>query len=222
MKQERGALRETRDSMLMQKAEMAWKSRKRCKRSAPGNHQSGNRVHINDQWLYYNPTDYDCLTHEFSHLLQEGWSVDYLENSDTIERFADYCRYIYAYNEGEYNDGQWELQTVWTESTREASVRFLVWLDYYYSTSKKDLIREWSLACSSQSYEPSQWEKAWKKLLKGTKLKGKSMEEVWKKYEASDFAVCSSVAEDGKSSELIRRYDVRRKIRSRKKSTQNG
>ena len=91
----------------------------------------GNQVHLHDGWLQSNPDDFDCLTHEFAHVIQNGWDDQYCEYSGYIERFADYCRYIYAFQAGRYNDDHWELQTISSESTRETSVRFLVWLDYF-------------------------------------------------------------------------------------------
>ena len=33
---------------------------------------SGDFVHLHDQWLYEWPDDYDCLTHEFAHVIQNG------------------------------------------------------------------------------------------------------------------------------------------------------
>jgi hypothetical protein len=74
---------------------------------------SGGTVHIHDNWLATHSTDYDCLTHEFGHVVQSGWSGGYVPSSgeDTymIERFADYCRYVYAYRDGQYNDKVWNL-----------------------------------------------------------------------------------------------------------------
>lgn len=65
----------------------------------------GNFVHLYDQWLYSNPDDYDCITHELAHLIQgSGWAPDYLEYSDYIEVFADCCRYEYAMREGIFNN----------------------------------------------------------------------------------------------------------------------
>ena len=55
-------------------------------------------------WLWNNPTDFDCLTHEFAHAIQYCWDDQFLEYSNYIERFADYCRFVYAYDDGTYND----------------------------------------------------------------------------------------------------------------------
>ena len=71
---------------------------------------SGSFVHIHDQWLASNPIDYDCLTHEFAHVIQNGWDGNYCEVSDYIEHFANVRRYIYAIGGGKYNDaGGWNL-----------------------------------------------------------------------------------------------------------------
>ena len=91
---------------------------------------SGRLVHLHDQWLYRFPEDYDCITHELAHVIQNGWDDTYLENSGYIERFADCCRYEYALDNGYYNDGEWTLQTIADDSSRGESVRFFVWLDY--------------------------------------------------------------------------------------------
>ena len=102
-----------------------------------------NKVHLHDMWLHDNPEDFDCYAHELAHLIQNGWSEDYLEYDSYIERFADYCRYIYAYDDGKYNDKGWTLQTVETEDSRELSVRFLVWLDYELSSSDRDFMYDY-------------------------------------------------------------------------------
>ena len=174
-----------------------------------------NFVHIHDTWLFYNPTDYDCLTHEFAHLLQNRWDGTKLEYDDYIERFADYCRFVYAYNDGKYNDEVWELQKVSTEPTRRESVRFLVWLDYYYSTPQKDMIVSYFKVCDGGRYKSKNWKAAWQKIFKGSALEGQSISAVWKKYKKSGFAKTSSVASGKEKSALIRKYNVRKKIKKR-------
>ena len=175
----------------------------------------GNFVHIHDTWLFYNPTDYDCLTHEFAHLLQGNWNDKRLEYDSYIERFADYCRFVYAYNDGKYNDSGWELQTIEVERTREESVRFLVWLDYYYSTEDKDIIVDYFKVCDSGKYKRKNWDKAWEKIFKGSRLQGQSIDKVWKKYKKSGFAKVSSVATGKGKSKLISKYNARKTIKNR-------
>jgi hypothetical protein len=175
----------------------------------------GNFVHIHDTWLFYNPTDYDCLTHEFAHLLQKNWNGKRLENDSYIERFADYCRYIYAYNNGKYNDVVWALQAVSDEPTRESSVRFLVWLDYNYSTQEKDLLVSYFDVCDSGKYRRKNWKAVWKEIFKGSKLEGQSINTVWKRYRKSGFARLSSVSEDGTKSELLQKYNIRNRIKKK-------
>lgn len=173
---------------------------------------SGNKVHIHDQWLKDHPKDFDCLTHEFAHVIQNGWNDKYCEYSGYIERFADYCRYLYAFNNGEYNDTTWELQTVKSENTRETSVRFLVWLDYTYSTEGNDLLLKFFTACRSKKYPTANWNDAWADIFEGSELEGKNIEIVWQMYSSSEFAALSSRAQFG-SSPLTRKYKIRERLK---------
>ena len=172
-----------------------------------------NKVHLHDMWLHDNPEDFDCYTHELAHLIQNGWSEDYLEYDSYIERFADYCRYIYAYDDGKYNDKGWTLQTVETENTRELSVRFLVWLDYELSSSDRDFMYDYFVLCSDCQFAKTDWPKAWKTLFAGTKFEAKPIDEVWNEYSTSDFATLSSNSEETGESDLLSKYDIRNKCR---------
>lgn len=173
-----------------------------------------NHIHLHDMWLYDNPEDYDCITHELAHIIQAGWDDAYLEYSDYIERFADCCRYEYAMNDGVYNDVNWELQSVSTESDRSSSVRFLVWLDYMYSDAHTDIMRNYFHVCRNMMYSYDQWDEAWREIFKGTELSGKNIDEVWEMYAGSDFAYCSSAGYYGGNSELLEKYPVRQKLKS--------
>ena len=175
----------------------------------------GNFVHLHDQWLERYPEDYDCITHELAHVIQNGWDSDYLEDSGYIERFADCSRYEYAIDNGYYNDGEWGLQTVADESTRSTSVRFLVWLDYNYTDENADILRNFLDVCRNRKIPSAQWESAWTEVFAGTKLAGKTIVEVWAMFTASDFANLSSYSDHGSGSELLARYPVREKIRQR-------
>ena len=168
-----------------------------------------NNVHIHDCWLKDNPTDFDCFTHELAHVIQSGWEKEYLEYSSYIERFADYCRYIYAFRNGFYNDEVWDLQTVEAEPDRESSVRFLVWLDYNLSTSGNDFIFNYFRICTEKKFGTSDWDKAWAELFANTKFEGMSIDKVWDLYASSDFAALSSHTDGSGSSELLRSYDIR-------------
>lgn len=170
----------------------------------------GDFIHIHDEWLYENPQDYDCLTHELAHVIQNDWDENYCEYSDYIERFADFCRYEYAYKNGYYNDRVWELQTVDQESDIASSNRFFVWLDYTYSTDSKDTMLKFFKVCFERKYESQDWDAAWKEIFSGTGLEGRKINEVWKEYSKSDFASLYAVS-DGKSSPLLEKYDIRKK-----------
>lgn len=169
----------------------------------------GNLVHLHDGWLCTHPDDFDCLTHEFAHVIQNGWDDLYLEYSDYIERFADCCRYLYAFENGRYNDGHWQLQTIGHEPTRKRSVRFLVWLDHFYSTKEKDLLLTYFDVCRNDRCPSGDWKRAWKKIVSRTDLDGKDIEEIWKMYENSEFATLSSLGRDTES-DLLTKYPLRK------------
>lgn len=174
---------------------------------------SGNKVHIHDMWLNSNPNDYDCLTHEFAHVIQNGWDGQTLEYSDYIERFADACRYLYAFQNGKYNDGGWELNTISGESTREKSVRFLVWLDYYYSTDEIDVLARYFDVCRNGNYPTSKWATAWAEILRGTKLEGRDIDSIFNEYANSEFAKISSKGVAGNSPLIRKHKDLRSRLK---------
>lgn len=179
-------------------------------------HASGDVVHIHDQWLEKNPQDFDCLTHEFAHIMQGGWDGNYCPaftkddgEKDTymIERFADYCRYLYAYKGGYYNDMIWTLHTVQGENTYYKSVRFWVWLDYTYSTNDIDIMLRLQQAVSKKTYGHDAWEptgEAWAEMFAGTGAEGKDLNTLWEEYAGSQFASAKSKPrEQGAKSALL-------------------
>lgn len=172
--------------------------------------QMNNLVHLHDGWLQQWPDDFDCITHELAHAIQNGWEGNRLEYDGYIERFADACRYIYAFENGIYNDPQWSLQTVSREKTREESTRFLVWFDYQYSTPECDLLLKYFTVCRSEKYPTHMWKDAWAEIFKGSALEGRDIEDVWNEYANSEFATLSTHGENG-SSPLLEKYDVRKK-----------
>ena len=175
----------------------------------------GNFVHIHDDWLHGNREDFDCLTHEFAHVIQNGWDGKYCEYSGYIERFADACRYLYAKENGKYNDPHWTLNTVEGESTRETSVRFVVWFDYFYSTADNDLLYKWFDTCRNGKYTADRWDEAWAHIFEGTELDGKSIDEIWNMYADSEFAQLSAKGYPArnKPSELLKKYtDLRERV----------
>jgi hypothetical protein len=54
----------------------------------------------------------------------------------------------------------------------------------------------------------------WKKLFEKTAFEGKDINEVWKEYQSSDFATLSSYASTGETSELLAKYDARKKAKT--------
>jgi len=174
---------------------------------------SGKLVHLHDGWLEKNPEDYDCITHELAHVFQTtGWDGKTLEYEDYIERFADACRYLYAFENGRFNDTDWELNTVEGEPTREQSVRFLVWFDYFYSTAENDLLRSYVRVCREGKYPTADWKDAWAEIFRGTALEGRGIEDIYAEYTKSEFAALSAVRSDGESP-LLAKYDVRRRAK---------
>lgn len=175
----------------------------------------GNFVHIHDQWLRDNKNDYDCLTHEFAHVIQNGWDGNYCQYSGFIERFADACRYLYAFENGKYNDSGWTLNTVGGENTLETSVRFLIWMDYFYSTEGNDLLLKYFTACRSKKYPAARWDDAWAFIFEGSELEGKNIDTVWNMYATSEFASLSSKGLPGLVgyAPLLNKYDVRANLK---------
>lgn len=150
--------------------------------------QWGNNVHLHDRWLCDNPDDYDCLTHEFAHVIQTNWEADYSPQYEgeayLIERFADACRYMYAYEGGIYNDQVWTLQTPDVENHYSISNRFFVWLEQTYSTDEIDifkrLVEQTQIKDEAHSWE--NWESGgpmWDVIFEGTEAEGKTLEQLW-------------------------------------------
>ena len=175
--------------------------------------QMNNLIHLHDGWLQRYPDDFDCITHELAHAIQNGWEGNRLEYDDYIERFADVCRYIYAFENGKYNDPQWELQPVEVEDHRKDSNRFPVWFDYQYSTPDCDLLLKYFTVCRSEKYPKHMWKEAWTEIFKGSALEGRDIEDVWKEYAASEFAALSTGTGENGTSPLLEKYDVRGKAR---------
>ncbi|MBQ4354252.1 MAG: hypothetical protein IJC71_05090 [Clostridia bacterium] len=170
---------------------------------------AGNLVHLHDGWLEQYPEDYDCITHELAHAIQNGWNGETLEYEDYIERFADACRFLYAFRNGEYNDRNWEMQTIDGEPTREDSVRFLVWFDYFYSTEDNDLLLNYFRVCHDEIYPTADWKEAWADIFRGSALEGRDIDDIYAEYAASEFAVLPTDTGNGPSP-LLSKYDVRR------------
>ena len=172
--------------------------------------QMNNLIHLHDGWLQRYPDDFDCITHELAHAIQNGWEGNRLEYDDYIERFADACRYLYAFDNGKYNDPQWELDTPEDADTRKDSNRFPVWFDYQYSTPECELLLNYFTVCRSEKYPTHMWKEAWAEIFKGSALEGRDIEDVWKEYEQSEFAALSTHGENG-TSPLLEKYNVRSK-----------
>ena len=184
-----------------------------------------NKVHIHDRWLEQCPFDFDCLTHEFAHTVQGDWLDEFTPTNgdDTymVERFADYCRYLYAFADSRFNDFGWELQTIENEDNLFDSVRFWVWLDYTYSTSERDLIKEMNARIHqrSEQYNAAAWQpdgSAWQEVFAGTGAAGKTLFDLWNEYAATEMAHLSSgIEKEGEVSPLLKAVPLRKAIRAR-------
>lgn len=172
---------------------------------------SGSFVHIHDNWLKEHPLDFDCLTHEYAHVIQNGWNGRYLETSNYIEHFADVCRYLYAFDGGSVNDRGWGLSTVRSQGDRMSAARFHLWYDYFYSTPDNDLLLKFFDVCRNGWIRSGSWDRAWAEIFRGSALEGKSIDEIFEMYRSSDFARLSTLAQVDGASKLQERYGVREK-----------
>jgi hypothetical protein len=172
----------------------------------------GKLVHLHDGWLEKCPEDFDCITHELAHAIQNGWEGERLEHDSFIERFADACRYLYAFEDGKYNDLHWQMQTVKREPTRADSVRFLVWFDYFYSTKENDLLLKYFRVCKEGRYPKADWKSAWAEIFAGSALDGRDIEEIYAEFAASEFALLETGKKEGVSP-LLSVFDVRKNTR---------
>jgi hypothetical protein len=173
---------------------------------------AGSLLHLHDGWLEKCPEDFDCITHELAHAIQNGWDGAYLEYDSYVERFADACRYLYAFEDGFYNDKHWTMQTILKEPTRADSVRFLVWFDYFYSTKENDLLLNYFKVCRSEQYPRERWDEAWAEVFKGSALEGRSIDDIYAEYAASEFATLRTGTRRGPAP-LLEKYDVRKNAR---------
>ncbi|MCR5599983.1 MAG: hypothetical protein K6G33_04490 [Ruminococcus sp.] len=192
----------------------------------------GHTVYINEGALVDHREDYDFFTHELAHSLQnrlkvgkqyywtwakwEGWNGNYLEDDEYIENFANYCRYVYAYKDGLYNDGSgWEPRKMQPngEATHN-SFRFLLWLDYM--DRNNDITLKFFNACISKSYPKNDWSRAWEDIFKGTVFNGRTIDNVWQEYLTSSFSNADAVRREGQEkSDLITQTNVRNVIKNK-------
>lgn len=202
-----------------------------CFPNREGIYAAEHTVYVDDNHLGNNKFDYDCVVHELAHTLQNrynaesnewiGWNGNKCSHSDYIENFADYCRYVYSYKEGYYNDDWWcpekyRTENIASDIAHQNSIRFLIWLDYKYSTTEYDPIVAFSDVCRSQKYSSYNWNTAWSKIFEGSvALKTRTIENVWNEYENDTYFsdAKSTTGGYGIKSELMQRYpDLRSKL----------
>ena len=171
-------------------------------------------IYVNGKYFADKKDHYDLLTHELGHTVMNIWYTQNMEEG-ALENFADYCRYVYSYQNGKYNDSEWLLRDTYydREHGRKNSVRFLVWLDYVTNSSDKDILRDYYEICEDGKYPRGEWAaKVWPKLFKNTQFKNKSIDEVWQIYLYSDFSHYDSQSKNGNPSEIIRRTEKEKGI----------
>ena len=190
----------------------------------------GDHIKLQNSHFTKNQTDYDAVTHELGHTLQnrlvqqsennfiwQGWKDDKLENKNYSETFADYCRYMYAYNDGYYNDDHWTpLKEQNNNPNTHNSIRFLIWLDNKYSNEKCDIIYNFSEVCRKGEYSTYQWRQAWKEIFRGSKLENRDIDDVWSEYFYIDTRFSDGDAKApaiGERSPLIEEFNIRSKLR---------
>lgn len=177
---------------------------------------SGSRVSIDDNHLRENGSecDFDCITHEFAHVINHLYDSDQYNCIDVnlVETFAEYCRFVYAYKDGYYNDKAWEMRKAShvKETSAPVSKRFLVWLDYKCFSQDKDVIYDIMTTWYNKDYRADEWDDVWKNIFAGTDLEGKTIKEAWDEYKNDVFANTDATASEyGGTSDLIRIYDAR-------------
>lgn len=188
----------------------------------------GNDVDLNQVWKSENPYDFDCLTHEYGHVLQnikEDFHSPYLlnpngtDNKYFVEIFADVVRAEYSIDNGYYNNKLWKLNTVYTQNSCFNNVRFFVWIDYTYSTKENDILQKLNKSVKDMNI-PSEAFYAdgeiWKICFKGTGAEGKSLSELWNDFYCTQFPWLNAVPADfGQDSDLEKAYNIRATLKKR-------
>lgn len=128
-------------------------------------------VKIDQDWLANNPTDFDLLTHELMHVVQnypypipDPWLTDSI---------ADYARYTFGVDNGRAG---WSLPPYSVgqsyNHTYRIGARFLVWLEKH---KRKDIVDRVNQALYQGVYTKELW----------PKLTGNTLDELWSAYAAN-------------------------------------
>lgn len=127
-------------------------------------------VKIAASWMHKHPEDIDVITHETMHIVQDygesvgpGWLT---------EGIADYARYKFGVNNVA---AKWELKYKpgqhYTDAYR-TTARFLVWIE---AQIKPGIVKELDSELRKHTYTDAVWQQQ----------TGKTLDELWKAYEAN-------------------------------------
>lgn len=128
----------------------------------------GNQVRINPKWLKAHPNDFDLVTHEVMHLIQNyppdagPWWL--------VEGIADYVRYVFGVDN---TLGGWSLPNYDSsqnfDNSYRITARFLVWLE---SEVRPGIVKQLDHAMRCKTYNPEIWHE----------LTGLTVNELWENY----------------------------------------
>ncbi|CAF3908073.1 unnamed protein product, partial [Didymodactylos carnosus] len=107
---------------------------------------SGSNIVLGAEFIRNNPEDYDAVTHEFAHVVQNYPTYD---PNWLVEGIADWARYKWGVNN---EKGGWQLPNFnsdqkYTDSYR-VTARFLVWLE---RSKNRDIVKQLDQALRSNS-----------------------------------------------------------------------
>lgn len=131
----------------------------------------GRQVRINPKWLKQHPNDFDLVTHEVMHLVQNypadagPWWL--------TEGIADYVRYVFGVDNAL---GGWSLPEYAPDQNYDNSyritARFLLWIE---NEVQPGAVKQLDHAMRTKTYKPEIWQQ----------ITGLSVDELWAKYAAN-------------------------------------
>lgn len=131
----------------------------------------GRQVRINPKWLKQHPNDFDLITHEVMHLVQ-----NYPSDAGPwwlTEGIADYVRYVFGVDNAL---GGWSLPEYSPDQNYDNSyritARFLLWIE---NEVKPGTVKQLDHAMRTRTYKPESWRE----------ITGLSVDELWAKYAAN-------------------------------------
>ncbi len=128
-----------------------------------------NLVTFNPAWFDANPEDFDVITHELMHVVQDNAVISKLPLWIT-EGLADYARHAYGINN---EKGGWRLlppvkSEHYTMGYKTAA-RFFGWIEQQYAV---DIAKDLNARARANTFKASFW----------TDKTGKTVDELWTEY----------------------------------------